>query len=565
MELPPGLYVVNANLLYREGRRVTQIHKTRWDAIIVDEAHHYTDLPDLQPRTLFRNPKTATLLLTATPFQLSPQEIKKVFTLTFGGLDLESARRAGAGLYGSPDFRQYRAALNELFQGGHELSVRTACGLRDSVRATLLPRIVRNPKRDERHYFLVNEDGQPSRRPWNPFVLDDAELGQMLAAPGLIEFEPEVERAYLEARDRVSDAARRGSPTFVAGALRQFLSSWGQFRASSFARTASISTTSAPHPKMEACERLIAGIFQKELPGATRGWIGKALVFTTYVGADQGALAEDHKSYGTSAALKRALEARLRSLCPKPNRKTRLAIKARLLGEADRQAMKLSADERKKLRRALEVFSGSGPAALLLSSPASLRREARELRRLLDAVGESGNANGTELAPETRRRLEERRERRLQQILNRYTTRDLVARYDGATEAEARDRHLHGFNSPFAPLVLIASSVAQEGVDLQKYCRHVIHYDLEWNPAKLEQREGRVDRAGRTADGPVNVYFLLCRGTYDERVMHVMVNRFRWHQVLLSKRGALERAPSGDTEPSISPKVMRRVALDLKP
>jgi SNF2 family DNA or RNA helicase len=52
---------------------------------------------------------------------------------------------------------------------------------------------------------------------------------------------------------------------------------------------------------------------------------------------------------------------------------------------------------------------------------------------------------------------------------------------------------------------------------LQQYCRHVVHYDLEWNPAKLEQREGRVDRKGRKTDGPVNVYFLLCSGTYDER------------------------------------------------
>ena len=51
-------------------------------------------------------------------------------------------------------------------------------------------------------------------------------------------------------------------------------------------------------------------------------------------------------------------------------------------------------------------------------------------------------------------------------------------------------------------------------------CRHVLHYDLEWNPAKLEQREGRVDRKGRMTDGPVNVYFLLCRGTYHYRINH---------------------------------------------
>ena len=140
-----------------------------------------------------------------------------------------------------------------------------------------------------------------------------------------------------------------------------------------------------------------------------------------------------------------------------------------------------------------------------------------------------------------------------------------LIRYDGATPQDDRDRHLRGFNSPFAPLVLIASSVGQEGIDLQCYCRHVIHYDLEWNPAKLEQREGRVDRHGRLSKGPVNVYFLLCRGTYDERIMHAMVNRFRWHHVLLANRRKLETAPGGQPEAYAEPKWFKQVALDLRP
>jgi superfamily II DNA/RNA helicase len=161
--------------------------------------------------------------------------------------------------------------------------------------------------------------------------------------------------------------------------------------------------------------------------------------------------------------------------------------------------------------------------------------------------------------------MAEHRDRLVRQLTDRYSTRDLVARYDGAIAQEERDRHLHGFNSPFEPLVLIASSVGQEGIDLQRYCRHVIHYDLEWNPAKLEQREGRVDRQGRLAKGPVNVYFLLCRGTYDERIMHAMVNRFRWHHVLLANKTKLERIPESTEEPYAEPNRIRRIALDLRP
>jgi superfamily II DNA/RNA helicase len=153
----------------------------------------------------------------------------------------------------------------------------------------------------------------------------------------------------------------------------------------------------------------------------------------------------------------------------------------------------------------------------------------------------------------------------LEALMHRYTTRDLVARYDGALDQTSRDRHLRGFNSPYAPLVLVASSVGQEGVDLQKYCSHVVHYDLEWNPAKLEQREGRVDRQGREAEGSVNVYFMICRGTYDERVLHVMVNRMRWHQVLLPNRKALEGDVSSTQEARFDQKQFAKVALNLRP
>ena len=36
----------------------------------------------------------------------------------------------------------------------------------------------------------------------------------------------------------------------------------------------------------------------------------------------------------------------------------------------------------------------------------------------------------------------------------------------------------------------------QEGLDLHKHCRRVVHHDLVWNPAQIEQRIGRIDRLG---------------------------------------------------------------------
>ena len=47
--------------------------------------------------------------------------------------------------------------------------------------------------------------------------------------------------------------------------------------------------------------------------------------------------------------------------------------------------------------------------------------------------------------------------------------------------------------------ILIATDCLSEGINLQDQFNAVLHYDLPWNPNRLEQREGRVDRYGQTA------------------------------------------------------------------
>lgn len=50
-----------------------------------------------------------------------------------------------------------------------------------------------------------------------------------------------------------------------------------------------------------------------------------------------------------------------------------------------------------------------------------------------------------------------------------------------------------------AQRVLIATDCLSEGINLQEHFTGVLHYDLPWNPNRLEQREGRVDRFGQMA------------------------------------------------------------------
>lgn len=50
-----------------------------------------------------------------------------------------------------------------------------------------------------------------------------------------------------------------------------------------------------------------------------------------------------------------------------------------------------------------------------------------------------------------------------------------------------------------SPRVLVATDCLSEGINLQGKFTAVLHYDLPWNPNRLEQREGRIDRFGQTA------------------------------------------------------------------
>ncbi len=53
---------------------------------------------------------------------------------------------------------------------------------------------------------------------------------------------------------------------------------------------------------------------------------------------------------------------------------------------------------------------------------------------------------------------------------------------------------LRCFNTPFFPDILVATSVLQEGVNLQYFCNKIYHYGMAWTPGDNEQRIGRVDR-----------------------------------------------------------------------
>jgi len=71
----------------------------------------------------------------------------------------------------------------------------------------------------------------------------------------------------------------------------------------------------------------------------------------------------------------------------------------------------------------------------------------------------------------------------------------------GGAPASLRKEVKEDFNDPQSPLrILLATDVASEGLNLQMGCRYIIHYEIPWNPMKMEQRNGRIDRHGQARD-----------------------------------------------------------------
>jgi superfamily II DNA or RNA helicase len=82
--------------------------------------------------------------------------------------------------------------------------------------------------------------------------------------------------------------------------------------------------------------------------------------------------------------------------------------------------------------------------------------------------------------------------------------------------------------------VLVATDCLSEGINLQNAFNAALHYDLPWNPNRLEQREGRVDRYGQTLSKTVKtIRYFSPENPVDGVVIRVLLNKAREiHQAL---------------------------------
>lgn len=116
----------------------------------------------------------------------------------------------------------------------------------------------------------------------------------------------------------------------------------------------------------------------------------------------------------------------------------------------------------------------------------------------------------------------------LQEAISRSDLADQrIETFEGGLSDERREELKAAFNThPDAhPLrILIATDAAREGVNLQNHCYDLLHFDVPWNPARMEQRNGRIDRKLQRNDQVFCRYFILPQRAED-KVLDTLVRK----------------------------------------
>ena len=118
---------------------------------------------------------------------------------------------------------------------------------------------------------------------------------------------------------------------------------------------------------------------------------------------------------------------------------------------------------------------------------------------------------------------------------------------DGLTRGARRKEIQRRFNTDPSkdPLrILLATDAAREGLNFQAHCTDLFHFDLPWNPGRIEQRNGRIDRKLQPASEVRCHYFVLPQRVED-RVLEVLVKKT---QTISKELGSLSKVIDDDIE-----------------
>ena len=122
-----------------------------------------------------------------------------------------------------------------------------------------------------------------------------------------------------------------------------------------------------------------------------------------------------------------------------------------------------------------------------------------------------------------------------------------IATIDGRTVGGRRKEIQRRFNTDPGrdPLrILLATDAAREGLNFQAHCTDLFHFDLPWNPGRIEQRNGRIDRKLQPAPVVRCHYFVLPQRAED----HVLEVLVRKTETIKRELGSLSKVIDDDVE-----------------
>ena len=140
---------------------------------------------------------------------------------------------------------------------------------------------------------------------------------------------------------------------------------------------------------------------------------------------------------------------------------------------------------------------------------------------------------------------------------------DRIAVIDGLTSGARRKEIQRRFNTDPAkePLrILIATDAAREGLNFQAHCFDLFHFDLPWNPGRIEQRNGRIDRKLQPRD-EVNCHYFVLAQRAEDRVLEVLVSKT---ETIKRELGSLSQVIDDEVERQLGDGIRHRDADALR-
>jgi len=113
----------------------------------------------------------------------------------------------------------------------------------------------------------------------------------------------------------------------------------------------------------------------------------------------------------------------------------------------------------------------------------------------------------------------------LEAVLGQEEAEQRIGELHGGMDEEKREEVKLAFNDAEHPVrILIATDAAREGVNLQAQCADLFHFDLPWNPGRMEQRNGRIDRTLQP-QADVRCHYFVYEQRPEDRVLEALAKK----------------------------------------